>query len=59
MIDGYVEGAKTSNINFNLNHLLKKNNSDDFWFYLGSSTIPLCSNGRLNWIVSKKIFKMT
>jgi carbonic anhydrase len=31
----------------------------DYFFYLGSSTIPPCSNGRLNWVVSNKIFKMS
>ena len=59
VIDGYEDGKNSAKISFNLNDLISKNNIDDFWFYLGSITIPPCSNGRLNWLVSRKVYKMT
>lgn len=31
----------------------------DFWYYEGSGTIPPCKNGKLKWIVSKKVLKMS
>lgn len=33
--------------------------ADDFWFYLGSLTIPPCTNAKLNWIVSRKVYSIT
>ena len=59
VIDGYEDGKTSSKISFNLGDLMTKNNIEDFWFYLGSITIPPCSNGRLNWLVSRKIYKMS
>ena len=31
---------------------------DDFWYYLGSMTIPPCSNGKLNWLISKRVYSL-
>ena len=59
VIDGYEDGKSSSKITFNLGDLLAKNNIEDFWFYLGSITIPPCSNGRLNWLVSRKVYPMS
>jgi len=42
-----------------LRQLIPTNVIDDFWFYLGSITIPPCTNGKVNWVISRKINSMT
>lgn len=45
-------------IKLDLSVLLNNAEPFDFWFYLGSGTIPPCIDAKLDWIVSKKIFKV-
>lgn len=45
-------------MNVDLSHLLSREQLFDFWFYLGSATIPPCTNGKINWIIPRKIYKM-
>ena len=46
-------------ITFHLGPYLAPNIIEDFWFYLGSTTIPPCTNAKLNWVVVNKVFSMT
>lgn len=59
IIDAYEKSQTSATINVDLSYLLPKNVIDDFWFYVGSITIPACTNGKMNWIVSKKVHSMT
>ena len=43
----------------NLAEFLNNEQPFDFFYYLGSPTIPPCRDSGLEWIVSKKVFKMS
>lgn len=40
-------------------HLLLNSEPFEYYFYQGSSTIPPCFGGALNWIIPKKAFSMS
>ena len=54
--DAFPDKAK---VNLDLSEHLNNAEPFDFWYYLGSSTIPPCKNSGLQWIVSKKVLKMS
>jgi carbonic anhydrase len=43
----------------NLAELIGLNMIDDFWFYLGSATIPPCSDSKINWVISRKKYAIS
>jgi carbonic anhydrase len=45
-------------VNLDLSEFLDNDQPFDFWYYLGSATIPPCRDGALEWIVSKKVMTM-
>lgn len=59
IIAAYEKNKTASSINVDLRQLLSINVIDDFWFYLGSVTIPPCTNGKVNWVISRKIYSMS
>lgn len=59
IIDNYVENKTNAEISVDLRYLIGKNVIDDYWFYLGSSTIPGCNDGKLHWVVLRKVHSMT
>lgn len=58
VLNGYQNEKSASEIIINLGKLLPRNMVDDFWFYLGSMTIPPCSNGKMNWLISKRVYSL-
>lgn len=46
-------------MNVDLSHLLFREDIFNFWFYLGSITVPPCTDKRLNWIIPDKVYKMS
>jgi carbonic anhydrase len=57
--DSNLKNDQVIRFNVDLSHLLNKESLMDYFYYLGSLTLPPCSNGKLNWVVSNKIFKMS
>jgi carbonic anhydrase len=49
----------TTKIKLDLSEFLNNDAPLDFWYYLGSATIPPCKNGVLEWIISKRVFQMS
>lgn len=59
IIEAYSINKTVSSINVDLRQLLPINIIDDYWFYLGSITIPPCTNGKVNWVVNRKIYSIS
>ena len=59
LIDSYDPENRTTDSTIDLSSYLTKNIISDFWFYVGSVTIPPCTNGKLNWAVLRKPFAIT
>lgn len=59
IIEAYSINKTVSSINVDLRQLLPINIIDDYWFYLGSLTIPPCTNGKVNWVVNRKIYSIS
>ena len=47
------------NVTLTLEHLLNNGEVFDFWYYLGSTTIPPCFIGAVSWVIPKKVFSMS
>ena len=59
IIAGYEKDPASATIQVDLRSLVPKNVINDYWFYNGSPTIPPCGEGRLHWVVLKKIHSIT
>jgi carbonic anhydrase len=57
LMDNYKPGTNYTT-SIDLSHLLNNAKPIDYWFYLGSPTIPPCRLGTMNWIISKRVFSM-
>lgn len=58
IIEAY-SGQASASVDLDLSAYLSKAMTSDFWFYVGSLTIPPCSNGKLNWIILREPRAMT
>lgn len=59
LITGYSKNKTASPIQVDLRYLVPSNVIDDYWFYLGSATIPSCNDGKLHWVVLRKVHSVT
>jgi carbonic anhydrase len=47
------------NATLSFSHLLTNSEPFDYYFYQGSSTIPPCFVGGLNWVIPKRVYSMS
>jgi carbonic anhydrase len=57
-----IMDARSSNstlVTFDLSRYLSINSNYNFWTYLGSPTMPYCTDNTVNWIVLEKPYEIT
>ena len=59
IIGGYAKNKTEAAIQVDLRPYVITNVIDDYWFYSGSPTIPPCGEGKVQWIVLRKIHTVT
>ena len=54
-----AEVNNMTTISIDLSTYIQRGNMYNYWLYLGSPTIPACTDGSLNWVVIDKRFSIS